>query len=196
VVSVGPAASGGAKPGVNVILHCQFIDFTEFAQGYGSGVRVVTPVTYSVPPQAADGAGQETMSLMTDDEGDITECRHANFMFVKDGRIKLPDRRNVLPGISMEAVLEFAESLDIPVDEGDYSSADVYDADEAFVSGTRFCVLPVATLNGVKLSDEVPGSVTRRLLGAWSDAVGVDIAQQAMSNLPPERPGGTQIINL
>ena len=33
VVSVGPAASAGAKPGVNVILHCQFIDFSEFAQG-------------------------------------------------------------------------------------------------------------------------------------------------------------------
>lgn len=132
---------------------------------------------------------------MTDDEGDITECRHANSMFVKDGCIKLPDRRNVLPGISMEAVLEFADSLDIPVDEGDYSTGDVYVADEAFVSGTRFCVLPVATLNGVRLGDEVPGSVARRVLGAWSEAVGVDIAQQAVNNLPPERPGGTQIIN-
>ena len=197
VVSIGPKPSAGGPRGANVIVYCQFIDFSEFARSYSRGVRVVTPVTYAVPPQPSsaggDGAQQETMPLMTDGEGNVTECRHANFMFVKDGRIGLPNRRNVLPGISMETVLELAESVGVPVDEGDYSSGDVYDADEAFVSGTRFCLLPVATLNGVSVGDEVPGAVTGRLLSAWSERVGMDIAQQALNHLPPERPG-TQII--
>ena len=198
VVSIGPTSASGGPQGVNVILHCQFLDFSKFASSYDLGVRVVTPVTYAVPAQpasaGADGTAQDTMSLMSDDEGNISECRHANFMFVKDGRIKLPDRRNVLPGISMETVLELAESLEVPVDEGDYCAGDVYSADEAFVSGTRFCLLPVATLNGVSVGEELPGTVTRRLLGAWSEKVGVDIVQQARNNLPPERPG-TQIID-
>ena len=46
-------------------------------------------------------------------------------MFVKDGRIMLPDRNSALPGISMATVLELAESAGILVDEGRYNTSDV-----------------------------------------------------------------------
>ena len=65
---------------------------------------------------------------MSTQEGVLTECQGANFMLVDDGRIKLPDRSNVLHGISMETVLELAQTLDIPVDEGEYSTYDAYEA--------------------------------------------------------------------
>jgi branched-chain amino acid aminotransferase len=185
IVSAAPTPPSDGPGGVNVVIRCQFIDFAAFAHGYSRGVRVVTPVTYSGPPQpSSDGAGQETLSLMMDDEGNITECRHANFMFVRDGRIKLPNRQNVLPGISMETVLELAESLEIPVDEDNYNSHDVYVADEAFVSGTRYCLQPVVTLNGLSLGQGVPGPVVGRLLAAWSEQVGVNFVQQAVDHLP------------
>ena len=188
VVSVVATSGSNAKPDVDVAIYCNFIDFAAFAQRYITGVRVVTPVTYAVPglqsSDGAEGAVLETMPLLTDAEGNITECRHANFMFVRQGRIKLPDRRKVLPGISMETALDLAGSLEIPVDEDDYCTADVYIADEAFVSGTRYCLLPVATLNGVNLGQEVPGPVTRRMLAAWSERVGVDFVQQALDHLP------------
>jgi branched-subunit amino acid aminotransferase/4-amino-4-deoxychorismate lyase len=107
-------------------------------------------------------------------------------MFVRDGRIKLPDRSKVLPGISMATILDLAEPLGIGVDEGRYSTHDVYDADEALVSGTRYCLLPVATVNGVSLGHEIPGPVTRRLIEAWSQKVGLDFVDQALSHLPAE----------
>ena len=53
-----------------------------------------------------------------------------NFMFVVDGRIKLPDRSNVLPGVSMKTVLELAEGTGVGVDEDDYCTGDIYPADE------------------------------------------------------------------
>ena len=190
VVSPVPASASNGSPGVNVLIYCQFMDFSTFAHSYLRGVRVVTPITYGVPPQSAasgsDGPGQETLSLMTDEEGNITECRHANFLFIQDGRIKLPDRKKVLAGISMETAVEIAEALRIPVDEGDYCAHDVYLADEAFVSGTRYCLLPVATLNGVSLGERVPGEVSRRLIEAWSERVGVDFLQQALDHLSTE----------
>ena len=71
----------------------------------------------------------DVWALKTDQKDYITECTRANFMFVKDGRIMLPGRSEALPGISMATVLELAESMGIPCDEGRYSTSDVYEAD-------------------------------------------------------------------
>jgi branched-chain amino acid aminotransferase len=103
-------------------------------------------------------------------------------MFAREGRIKLPDRSNVLPGVSMHTVLELAESLGIPVDEGDYCTYDIYASDEAFVSSTRYCMLPVAAVNGYTMGD-VPGPVTQRLLDEWRRVVGVDFVRQSLDSL-------------
>jgi branched-chain amino acid aminotransferase len=187
VVSLGAAAPPGAKPSVNVVIYFQPLDFASFARSYIQGVQVVTPDTYGVPDQEALSSAKEgrpqVFPLMTSREGSITECAGGNFMFVREGRIKLPDRRNVLPGISMQTVLELAESLGVAVDEGDYSTYDVYLADEAFVSSTRFCLVPVATLNGLRLGGDVPGPITRKLMDAWRELTGVDFVQQALAHL-------------
>ena len=186
IVSVGAAPSPDDRPKVNVVIYCQPLDFTSFAGSYRRGVRIVTPVTYGMPQQPAEGNRQRVYSLMTGRDGFITECTGANFMFVRDSRIMLPDRRNVLPGVSMRTVLELADSLGIEVDEDDYSTHDVYTAEEAFVSSTRNCMLPVATINGLTLTEELPGPVTGRLLEAWGEMVGLDFVQQALDHLPPE----------
>ena len=191
VVNVGAAKTPEADPQVNIIIYCHPLDPSPFARGYTAGVRVVTPVTYGVPDQRRE-AGQEewiqqVFQLMSSQEGNITECTGANFMFVRDGRINLPDRQHVLPGVSMQTVLELAESLGIAVVEDDYGIHDVYQAEEAFVSGTRFCLLPVDTLNGLHLGKGLPGPVTGRLLDAWRDLVGVDFVRHAENRLPPKR---------
>jgi branched-chain amino acid aminotransferase len=186
MVSLGQPPSPGENPSVNVVIYCQPLDFTSFAGNYVRGVRLVTPVTHGVPGPQSGGkeGGLQALQLMTGQDGRITECRGANFMFVRDGRIKLPDRRNVLPGVSMHMVLELTESLGLAVDEDDYSTYDVYMADEAFISSTRYCMLPVATLNGYRLGNELPGPVTLRLLGAWRNMVGMDFVRQALEHLP------------
>lgn len=86
----------------------------------------------------------------------------------------------------MHTVLELAESLDIPVDEGTYTQRDIYAADEAFVSSTRYCILPVATLNGLSVGNGIPGKTTNALLESWSAAVGMDFVNQALAHMPPK----------
>ena len=126
VVSPDPARSPGEKPRVDIVVYCEPLDFATFATSYLRGVRLVTPATYVVPghdsPEGVKRDSRRVIQLMTGREGSITECTGGNFMFVKDSRIKLPDRRDVLPGISMQTVLELAESLTIGVDEDDYSA--------------------------------------------------------------------------
>ena len=65
----------------------------------------------------------------------------------------------------------------------------VYNADEAFLTAGTFCMLPVGSIDRRPLNRSAPGPVTRRILDAWSEMVGVDIVgqirEQARSrNLP------------
>ena len=184
IVSVSPAVGDGTddcgdgRP-ASVAIYCQILDPLPFALSYGYGVRLETPTTYAVPP-VARARRQLSFPLMNDAEGNITECQGGNFMFVREGRIKLPDRSNVLAGVSMKAILELAEGTGIGVDEGDFCTGDVYLAEEAFVSSTRFCLLPVATVNGLGIGAELPGPVTRRLLDAWIEEASFDFVKQAL----------------
>ena len=101
-------------------------------------------------------------------------------MFVREGKINLPNRDNVLPGVSMQTVLELAAEIGLVVEEGDYCVGDVYLAEEAFISSTRFCMLPVASINGLAIGSQMPGAITRRLIQAWIDEVEFDFVAQAL----------------
>jgi branched-chain amino acid aminotransferase len=75
-------------------------------------------------------------------------------------------------------LLELAERLDIPTSEEDLQPYDVYTADEAFLCSTPYSVLPVGRADNRKIGSKVPGPVTRQLLAAWSEMVGLDIVDQ------------------
>ena len=61
---------------------------------------------------------------------------------------------------------------------------DVYNADEAFVTATPFCILPVVSFQGSRIGDAPQnsktclGKITKLLLDRWSQNVGVDIVEQ------------------
>ena len=189
-VTVSRPEAADDLPGVDVAIYCSLLDVSAFARSYVEGVRIYTPNTYPEPQGQSAGDGKtgavQVLPLMSNARGHITECRGANFMFVSDGRIKLPDRSNVLPGVSMHTVLEIADYLGIGVDEGLYNQRELYGADEAFVSSTRYCLLPVASINGYPLGDSVPGSLTASLLSRWKEIVGVDFVERALDSLSGE----------
>ena len=55
---------------------------------------------------------------------------------------------------------------------------DVVNADEAFMTGTPFCILPVTSITGDQIGTGKMGDITKKLLQTWSDNVGVDIIAQ------------------
>jgi branched-chain amino acid aminotransferase len=71
--------------------------------------------------------------------------------------------------------------LNIKVIEKNIEPYDVYTADEAFMTGTPFCMLPVTSLNGIKISDGTVGPTFAKLLKKWSANMNVDIEQQIKS---------------
>lgn len=135
--------------------------------------------------------GDNNWALLLDPDGFIAEGTGDNFFIVKNGVIITPEGRNVLRGISRDFIFELAEKLSLHCIEKNIEPYDVYTADEAFMTGTPFCLLPVTSLNNVEIGDGVLGPVTKRLLETWSTIVGLDIVQQIKAfNLEIENVSG------
>ena len=119
-------------------------------------------------------------ALMHDAEGFVTESTTANVLLYGEGRgLLTPPKAKVLPGISLAVVVHLANQLGIPLIEQDISPEMLAAADEVMLTSTSPCVLPVVRFNGGKIGSGAPGPVQGRLLAAWSDLVGLDIAAQS-----------------
>jgi branched-chain amino acid aminotransferase len=74
--------------------------------------------------------------------------------------------------------IELAAELGIAFVERDIRAFEAINADEALLSSTPYCLMPVTRINGRTIADGRPGPIYRRLLGAWSRRVGLDIERQ------------------
>ena len=126
--------------------------------------------------------GDDNWALLLDTNGFVAEGTGSNFFMVKDNIIFLPEQRDILRGVSMNTVVkDLAPALGIKVVQKNIEPFDVYEADEAFLTSTPFCILPAVTLNKLKIGNGKPGEITKKLIKAWSDLVGVDIVKQIKS---------------
>ena len=122
--------------------------------------------------------GDNNWALLLDTDGFIAEGTGDNFFMVKDKVIITPEPRNILRGISRGYIFELAGQLGLECIERNIEPYDVYASDEAFMTGTPFCILPVVSLNGTKIGNGKMGEITGKLLETWSKNVGVDIIKQ------------------
>ncbi len=102
-------------------------------------------------------------ALMLDPHGFVASCNSTNFFIVKNGRVRTSTGRFNFCGITRANVLGVSRAAGIPTTEEDFTLAEVYVADEAFVTGTFGGVTPVSTIDGRKIGTALPGPVTQRL---------------------------------
>lgn len=191
------SAGGGARTTPTVCAHTFPMPFELWASKLETGIHLVTPSIRHVPPQCydpkmkyrsrmhyylADKEAQlvdaDAAALLLDLDGNVTETGGANFLLVEGGAIVSPTLRNILPGISRAVVIDLAGKLKIPFVERDLQLYNVMNADEAFLSTTPYCLMPVTRINGVAIGQGTPGPVYERLITAWSEQVGLDIRRQ------------------
>jgi branched-subunit amino acid aminotransferase/4-amino-4-deoxychorismate lyase len=83
--------------------------------------------------------------------------------------------------LELDPGLDRTELLDLTHDLDPY---DLAVADEAFLTSTSLCIGPVSSYNRRRVGDgSVPGPVTQRLLDAYGELVGLDIAGQYLAQL-------------
>lgn len=122
--------------------------------------------------------GDNNWALLLDSDGNVTEGTGDNFFIVKDNIIRTSRGKNILRGISREYIFELAKELKLECKEVDLDPYDVYTADEAFMTGTPFCILPVTSLNFIEIGNGKRGNVFELLLTRWSQNVGLNIETQ------------------
>jgi branched-chain amino acid aminotransferase len=112
--------------------------------------------------------GAET-PVLTDGAGNITEGPGFNLFASIDGRLITP-ASGVLLGITRMTVIELAQSLNVKVDVGTLTEAELRQADEIFISSTAGGVMPVTRLDSAPIGDGSPGPLTQRLRQMYWDA--------------------------
>lgn len=190
--------------GPTVCVHAFPLPFRQWAAKYQLGQALVVPSIRQIPAEILDPrfkyrsrlhwylADREAhaidptaVALLQNGAGHLTETNSGNFFIVTGGTIRTAREADSLPGISQQFVRELAKELAIPYEVGDITLSDALNAEEAFVSSTTYCVLPVTRVNRQAIGTGSPGSVTNALLRRWSDQVGLDIVQQAQPTHAP-----------
>ena len=129
--------------------------------------------------EASQFEGEDNWALLLDTDGFISEGTGDNFFIIKDNVVITPEGRNILRGISRDYVMNtLCKQLKIKVIEKNIEPYDVYTADEAFMTGTPFCMLPVTSLNGLIIGNGKVGSIFNSILNKWSKNTGIDIKAQ------------------
>jgi branched-subunit amino acid aminotransferase/4-amino-4-deoxychorismate lyase len=189
--------SGAARP--TVCVHGGPLPFEDWARRYETGVDIcVTDIRqvpancwppelkcrsrmhYYLADQEADHKCPGARAVLLDQRGFVGEASTANIVaYYKHRGLVTPKLEGVLHGISQQVLFELADELRIPHSEADILPDELVAADEVFTTSTSICIQPVVQQDGRPIGNGRPGPVYRRLLAAWSQAVGVDIARQA-----------------
>jgi branched-chain amino acid aminotransferase len=111
-------------------------------------------------------------AILLDDHGHVCEGTGENIYVVRDGEIITPPQHNsILDGITRRSVLQIARDLGYTVVERDIARAELYLADEVFLSGTAAELVPVREIDDHAIGTGKPGEITRVLQSAFDDAI-------------------------
>jgi len=159
------------------------------AELYATGIPIVTASTRRTPRSSGEARVKSLNylnnilakieaqragcleALMLNTDGLVVECTADNLFVVKNGVLKTPAAiHGALEGITRKTVLEVALGLGIPASETALALFDVYNADEAFMTGSGAEVMPISSLDGRTIGNGKPGPVTLRLLEGFRAA--------------------------
>lgn len=153
---------------------------------YEKGIKVKKVSTVRIAPEALDtrsktlnyvnnilanveaiNAGYDE-ALMLDSRGKVCEGSGDNLFIIKDKKLSTPSTgHGALVGITRSAVIDMAKELGIETSERDIELEEVFDADEAFMTGTAAEIIPIIQLDDSKIGSGLPGETTKRLMAEF-----------------------------
>lgn len=128
--------------------------------------------------QARRNKAEEAVLLTT--RGYLAEGSVSNIFIVKNGMLLTPGLDlGILRGVTRQVVLELAREEGIEVREGRLRPADLYKADECFLTSSSFEVMPVVRADRFKIGRGKPGPITLFLQQAFK--------RRVLEECPPRR---------
>jgi branched-chain amino acid aminotransferase len=116
-------------------------------------------------------AGYEE-AILLDDHGHVNEGSGENIFVVRDGVIATPPQTaSILDGINRRSAITIARDLGYEVVERNIARAELYLADEVYLTGTAAELVPVREVDDHPVGTGQPGEVTRAVQAAFEDAL-------------------------
>lgn len=171
-------------PTVTIIPVPGFRDYYAglFADKQSLGLRAITTTRPRIPNEAIPnaikhcnyldsvlGAIEVTdrgadLGICVDREGRVTEGVAYNLFGVWEGIVRTPPvARDILPGVTRQALLLIARAAGIEAEERDFRVEDLAAADEIFISSTLELAVPIVELDGRPVGSGSPGPISRQL---------------------------------
>ena len=111
-------------------------------------------------------------AILLDCAGNVAEGPTDSLFIVKDGVVKTAPLGTVLAGITRDSVMCIARGMGYNVEQITMPAADLYDADELFITSTGVGVVPVVQVDDQQIGGGQPGQISQVLRQAYSDAAG------------------------
>ncbi len=189
---------GDESSSPTVGIHTYPLPFSLWANAYETGQRCVissipqisarswprelkcrSRAHYYLADQQAKQVDPQARAILLDELGEVNEASTANVVaYSAHAGLVSPPRGEVLPGVSLLHLQQLAAELGIEFTDRRLTVEELRAADEILLTSTPFCILPVSVLDNQPLPQQ-SSPIAARLLTAWSDTVGVDIAGQA-----------------
>jgi len=140
----------------------------------------------SIPPQAKMGgnylnsiiATQEAKkngfdeAILLDQNGNVSEAPGENIFIVRNGQLITPPlSSSALEGITRDAVIKVGRDLDMEVLEREVTRSELTTSDEIFLTGTAAEITPIISIDGAKIGNGKPGSITKKMMNEYQDIV-------------------------
>jgi branched-chain amino acid aminotransferase len=116
-------------------------------------------------------AGYEE-GILLDEHGFVSEGTGENIYVVRDGAIVTPPQTaGILDGINRKSVIQIAKDEGFELVERNLARAELYLADEVFMTGTAAELTPIREVDDHPIGGGEPGPVTRRLQQVFEDSL-------------------------
>src|SRR3954468_4677738 len=109
-------------------------------------------------------------AILLDERGFVCEGSGENIFIVRDGMILTPPHTaSILDGVNRKSVIQIAADLGYSVVERDIARAELYLAEEVFLTGTAAELVPVREIDDHALG--APGEITAVVQAKFEDAL-------------------------
>jgi branched-chain amino acid aminotransferase len=109
-------------------------------------------------------------AIMLNAAGHVAECTGDNLFVIRDGRVRTPSLdQGALDGVTRGVVMEICRDMGLSVAEGVVTRADLYAADEVFLTGTAAEVIGISRIDSRPVGAGTTGPITRRIMAAFRE---------------------------
>jgi branched-chain amino acid aminotransferase len=111
-------------------------------------------------------------AILLDMHGNLAEGAVENIFLVKNGTLITNDEKSsILLGITRLSAIEIARRLGIPVEIRAMKSQELFDADEAFLTGTAIEMTPIREVDGKTIGAGGRGPITEQIQRTFFEIV-------------------------